>query len=294
MRRAYLLLIGIVFLTSCEKSITFVPDDAEPLVVVDASIENNRPPLVILSKSLNYFGKISVDILASSFIHNAEINISNGVLTHRLKEYSIPDTSGYTLYFYSIDSANLGTAFTGAFGGAYSLEIKVDGKTYTATTTIPLLEKIVDSVWWEKAPPAVDTQLVKFMARVIDPPGYGNYIRYFTKANSEPFYPGLNSVFDDQIVDGKTYSVQIDKGVDRNEEFDEETYVFFNRGDTATIKQTNIDKTTFDFWRTIESSYANIGNPFASPTKVLSNIKGGGLGYFGGYAAQFSTLIIPK
>ena len=53
------------------------------------------------------------------------------------------------------------------------------------------------------------------------------------KRNREPFYPGLNSVFDDQIIDGTTYSVQVEKGVDRNEEFDEETYVFFDRGDTV-------------------------------------------------------------
>ena len=292
--RFYLLLIGLVLFSSCEKAITFVPDDAEQLVVVEASIENSQPPFVVLSKSLNYFGKISPDILAESFIHGAEVNVSNGTLTHRLKEYTILDTTGYNLYYYSIDSANLGTAFTGVFGGSYSLDIKVNGKSYTATTTIPLLTKTIDSLWWEKAPPAVDTFFVKLMAKVTDPPGYGNYIRYFTKENKGPFYPGLNSVFDDQIVDGKTYNVQIDKGVNRNEDIDEETYVFFYRGDTATVKQTNIDKATFDFWRTIESSYANIGNPFSSPTKVLSNIKGGGLGYFGGYAAQYQTLIIPK
>jgi hypothetical protein len=60
------------------------------------------------------------------------------------------------------------------------------------------------------------------------------------------------------------------------------------------VKYCNIDKATFDFWRTMEYSYANIGNPFASPNKVLSNIQGGGLGYFGGYAAQYKSINIPK
>jgi hypothetical protein len=62
----------------------------------------------------------------------------------------------------------------------------------------------------------------------------------------------------------------------------------------VTLKLAAIDKATFDFWRTMEFSYANIGNPFASPTKVVSNIQGDGLGFFGGYATQFRTLIIPK
>ncbi|MBL0131278.1 MAG: DUF4249 family protein [Chitinophagaceae bacterium] len=55
-----------------------------------------------------------------------------------------------------------------------------------------------------------------------------------------------------------------------------------------------MDKATYDFWRTMEYTYSTVGNPFSSPTKVISNIKGGGLGYFGGYAAQFRTIIIPN
>jgi hypothetical protein len=43
----------------------------------------------------------------------------------------------------------------------------------------------------------------------------------------------------------------------------------------------------------MEFNYSSIGNPFSSPTKVLGNIKGGALGYFGGYAVQYSTIVIP-
>jgi hypothetical protein len=60
----------------------------------------------------------------------------------------------------------------------------------------------------------------------------------------------------------------------------------------VTLKLCNIDKATYDFWRTMEFAYSSVGNPFSSPTKVLSNISGGALGYFGGYAAQFKTIII--
>ena len=44
----------------------------------------------------------------------------------------------------------------------------------------------------------------------------------------------------------------------------------------------------------MEYSYQSIGNPFSSPTKVLGNISNNALGYFGGYAAQYDTIIIPK
>jgi hypothetical protein len=101
-------------------------------------------------------------------------------------------------------------------------------------------------------------------------------------------------VFDDQIIDGKSYAVQIERGVNRNEPIDFEEYSFFHEGDTIEVKMCNIDKGVFDFWRTMEYSYSSIGNPFSSPTKVMGNISGDALGYFGGYAVQYSSIIIPE
>jgi len=287
-------LVSMFVLSSCEKAINFTPHNAAPLPVVEATIENDQYPVVFLSRSLNYFSTISPGELDSSFIHGADITLSNGAITNHLIEYAQNVSNGYTIYYYSTDTNNPSSIITGEFGKAYSLQIITGGKTYTATTTIPLLTKKLDSLWWIKSPNNPDTGKVVLMGKFTDPPGYGNYIRYFTKTNSEPFYPGLNSVFDDQIVDGTTYSIQIEKGVNRNEKIDQENFSFFKRGDTATVKFCNIDKATFDFWRTMEYSYSSIGNPFSTPTKVLSNINGGGLGYFGGYAAQYKTIIIPK
>ncbi len=141
-----------ILISSCEKTITFRPNQTEPVVVVEASIENGRAPIVILSQSLNYFSEISPELLAGSFIRNADITISNGSKTHKLKEYKMPVVNGYNVYYYSTDSSNLGTAFTGEFGKSYALSIKADEREYTATTTIPMLTKLIDSLWWEDAP----------------------------------------------------------------------------------------------------------------------------------------------
>ncbi|HEY6063547.1 MAG TPA: DUF4249 family protein, partial [Chitinophagaceae bacterium] len=92
---------------------------------------------------------------------------------------------------------------------------------------------------------------------------------------------------------GSSYEIQVERGVNRNETHPE-GYSFFDKGDTVTLKVCNIDKATFDFWRTMEYTYVTVGNPFSTPVKVISNINGGGLGYFGGYAAQFRTIIIPR
>ena len=290
----WLLIISLgILCSSCEKAISFKLDNTQPSLVVEATIENGQAPVVILSSSYDYFSTISPEILAASFVHGAVITISNGTKTHQLKEYFFNTSANLKVYYYSIDSANLSTAFVGTFNTSYLLNIQANGKAYTATTTIPLLAKQVDSLWWKKAPDNPDSNKIVLVAKITDPPGFGNYIRYFTKTNRDPFFPGQNSVFDDQIIDGKTYTADVERGINRNEKLDQENYSFFNRGDTVTLKFANIDKPSYDFWRTMEYSYASIGNPFSSPTKVLGNINGA-LGYFGGYAAQYKTIIVPK
>lgn len=276
---------------SCEKNIDFELKDAAALLVVDAQIENGEAPTVSLSKSLDYFGVISPQILAGSFVHNAEVTMSNGVLTHTLKEYTIPLGNGFSVYYYSIDSANLATAFVGEFNRQYDLTIKVDGQVYTAKTTIPALDKIFDSLWIKPPPPNVDTSKRILMARAIDPPGLGNYVRYFTRKNSERFLPGFNSVFNDEVIDGTTYSGQVDQGVDRNNPLPTGDDRFFSRGDTISFKLSNIDRATYTFWNTWEFNQQSIGNPFSQPGKVLGNISNGALGAFCGYASQVGTVI---
>lgn len=283
----------IILVSSCEKKISFKLDDTAQKLVVEASIENGQAPTVVLSNSVDYFSQISPSILESSFVHGADVLISNGTLTHQLKEYSYSQ-DGYTFYYYSIDSSNLATAFAGELNSSYSLKINTNGKVYNATTTIPQLTKKIDSLYWKRASDFLPDSLVALMITATDPPGFGDYVRYYTKDNSDPFYPGINSVFDDQIIDGTTYTLQVDRGYPRNLGLTKDNLIYFNKGDTVTFKLCNIDKATFDFWRTMEFSYASVGNPFSSPTKVLSNISGNGLGYFAGYAAQYRTIIIPK
>ena len=291
-RISVFVVLAAIFLSSCERSIDFDLQEVEPKLVIEGTIENNQPPLILLTKSQGYFSTIDPAVLANSFVHDAEVYVSNGTLTHRLKEFAVP-AGPYTFYYYSNDPASPATAFVGTTASNYSLRILSAGKEYTATTRIPDTTRRIDSFYWKPAPAGNPPEKVVVMLKAYDPPGFGDYVRYFTKQNIEPFYPGLNSVYDDQVIDGTGYEVQVERGIPRNGSIPE-GYSFFNKGDTVTLKLSNIDKATYDFWRTMEFTYASVGNPFSSPTKVISNITGGGLGYFGGYASQYRTLIIPQ
>ena len=81
-------LIFLALFSSCEKTVTFELDDVASKLVVEATIENDQPPVVYLSKSLGYFSGIDRQELEDNFVRDAEVYVSNGTLTHKLREYS--------------------------------------------------------------------------------------------------------------------------------------------------------------------------------------------------------------
>lgn len=287
-------LLILFFFSACEKSITIQPESQKPLLVVDGKIESGQRPFILLSTSLDFFSKINPDVLIASLVTNAKVTVSDGVSTKELKEYKQSIGGIYNLTYYSTDTMNSATDIIGESGKTYKLLINYNNQQYTSVTTIPQVAKTIDSIWWKPAPHNDDTTKAVLMGKFTDPKGYGNYIRYFTKVNSDIYLPGALSVFDDDLTDGTTYDFEIDQGINRNDPPKNDNYSFFERGDTVTVKLANIDKATYDFWRTLEFAYQSVGNPFSSPVKVLGNVSNGALGAFCGYADQYKSIVIPK
>ena len=285
------MVLGLGILYSCEKNIDFNLKESEPVLTVDAQIENGLAPVVILTKSFSYYQEIDPALLSASFVRNASVTIGNGTLTQQLKEYSIQLAPGFSGYYYSIDPASPATAFKGELNKSYTLKIVSEGKEYNAITEIPAKVNYPDSVWFQPAPQNPDTNKRVMYIRATDPPGRGNYVRYYTKKNSELFLPGEN-VFDDQVIDGTTYQIQIPQGINRNDPASEDSS-FYNKGDTVTLKFCAINKASYTFWNTWEFAFQSIGNPFAQPNKVIGNISNGALGVFIGYGAGYKTVVAP-
>src|SRR4051812_38937337 len=115
MKSGYLM-IGIVvslFTWGCEKKIDFKLNDESQKLVVEATIENDQPPMVILTRSVSYFSTLDPAVLLQSFVHSADVYVSDGSKTHKLKEKAVPLAPGLNLYYYGIDSSSLATAFLG-------------------------------------------------------------------------------------------------------------------------------------------------------------------------------------
>lgn len=286
------LILTIMLGTACKKGNSVDLRDKGEQLVVEGMIEDGKFPTVTLSRSLDYYSKIGPAQLLASFVHGAKITVSNGIQTHQLREYSSDTSNGTGTCFYTVDTASILTAFVGERGASYTLRIEAEGKVLSSVTTIPEGRFSLDSIGWKRVE-GPDVSKVRLFVKVTDPPERGNYIRYFTARNKEDFMAGLNSVFDDKVVNGTTFEIPLDAGVDKNKDIAAGEHQFFKRGDTVSLKFCNVDHGTYDFWRTLDYAYSSTGEPFAKPIRVISNVQGG-LGYWGGYCVTYKTITIPK
>jgi hypothetical protein len=291
----YAVVACLLLLVSCEKEVNIKLDDGKSRIVVEGAIETGLPPYVFLTKSIGYFAKIDLNTLQNSFIHNAIVKVSDGVKTITLREYSADTGSnGNKFYFYSIDTALSPSEWLiGEVEKSYTLTIESDGQTYTAVTKIPN-PTILDSV--RTTQPSIipdknpDARQIKVYFK--DPDTLGNYVRYFTKRNSEPYYPGLNSVYPDELINGTQFETTLAAGENRNGNLSFDSLGFFHPGDTVTLKWCAIDKNVYDFYSTFEFAIGTIGSPFASPIKVKTNVNNNALGIWAGYGSTYTKLVI--
>ncbi|MDX2002442.1 MAG: DUF4249 domain-containing protein [Chitinophagales bacterium] len=312
-----LVLIGLLSFSSCTKDITVDLPDPESMLVVEGYIENGVPPYVLLTKNSAYFGGIDLNDLGSYFVRGARIRVFEGNDTVQLAEFcvqslpdtfqraflraygyeisdssEVPDVCVYTipniLSYYNGDTVS---TFIGRVNHTYGLIVEAEGKTLTSSTYIPGVVPV--SLSYEPRSDEANDSLVTVNVTFTQPDTPGNYARYFTQRNDESMYPPASqSAYDDALFSGsQQYTFPIERGQSKYDEVDFDTYGFFWKGDTVTVKWAQIDKKAYDFWHTLDNDGGD--NPFSSPVRIKTNIEGG-LGVWCGYGAYYATLVVPE
>ncbi|MDB5283012.1 MAG: hypothetical protein JWO06_2087 [Bacteroidota bacterium] len=320
-----LMLLVIVF-TACSKTVDVKIPAASQQVVVDGSIENGVPPIILLTKSQQFFGNVNLNDLGAYFIHGARLKVTASDGTHTdlvefcLQDLNLPPAQSAVLLsalgYISADSANIinvcaytvpdiinyyvsGTcSFMGKERTTYNLDIVSPGLYavqdsihLTSVTTIPTAIGM-DSLAIRADPnPADADSFSAIYAYVTVPDTFGNFLRYKTKSGNEPFYtPPGGSVYDDKLFIGLKVGIPLERGQSPDAKFDLSTDTYFFRGDTVTVKWSNIDSKTYDFFYTLENDGG--GSPFSSPIKIKTNIHNG-LGVWAGYATKYYSIYVP-
>ena len=318
MHKYLLFLIPLsILLFSCEEE--YIPQDVfdKPEISVEGYIEygdSALPPYVILTKSFPYSSTLSPEALNELFIHDAIVKVSDGTVEVQLTEICLNDVLSFDSTLAQMIATSIGLGgidlgtlnycvyvdigrFLGSsnlipeIGKAYYLTVINGNDTVTATTTIPPLIPL-DSVFYVNHPDfPVNDSLVEMRAKLSDFPNRADFYRIFTKRNSEPMFALLGgSVTDDKIFDGRQFEFPIQRGQPQTADFDVNSFGYFWRGDTVTIRSANIDFEHFRFWQTLEYNVGTQG-PFTTYVRIESNIKGG-LGIWGGLSFGDYTLIV--
>lgn len=295
-KKQLLVALSALLFASCEKEMNINLPSTEPKLVVEGQIENGLPPIVRLSKTIGFFGKIDTAALYNSWVSGETITVSDDERSVVLREYNY-SMGPYRIQLYTVDSADVDAmTFVGVPGKSYQLKIEWDGEIYEATTTIPPLNDGLDSfvtVLPDNEDDLLENpnyRLVK--ARYHDPADEVNRLRFFTAVNGGPFYPPFYSVNNDDIINGTSTEIIIETGWNR---LSPDSFVrnnYFLLDDTIDIKMCSIDFQTYEFYRTLEFSYGTVGNPFSGPIVISGNISNGALGIWAGYGAVIYRYIV--
>jgi len=290
-----LALTSLLF-ASCEKDITVNFPQPPELIVVEGHIEPGGFAYVHLTKNSSYFAPTDLATIMNYVILDATVVVSDGQINDTLHLTLNPAIDPY----FPISLLYVGTTIIGQPNHSYTLKvITKDGKTVTATTTIPSLIPL-DSTWF-KVEANMDS-LGFIWGHLHDPDTMGNAYRWMVKRINHyadgkqkdlGFIADLNSVFDDKVINGKSFDGNFNRphlSHDTSADNHNIENQMFKKGDTIVLKFMTIDQAHFKFWQTEGIAAQGSGNPFAAPTIIKGNIIGG-LGIWGGYGTTYDTII---
>lgn len=320
------LIISIATISACTKEIQIDIPESSQQVVVEGTIENNMPPIIILTKSASFFGNVDLNNLGTYFLHGAQVKVTaddgqqsqlvelclqdlnlptdqQAVILSALGFSNVDSTQVPAICVYTVpDIANYFLSGTCSFMGkertAYALDIispgiqtPEDSVHVTSTTYIPTAIGLDSLAVRDHPNPDYRDSMAALYAYVTVPDTFGNFLRYKTKRNHEPYYSPLGgSVYDDRLFVGLTLGLPLERGQAPHSDFDFNTDSYFWRGDTVTVKWSNIDSKTYDFYFTLENDGGD--SPFSSPVKIKTNINNG-IGVWAGYATKYYTIAVP-
>lgn len=247
-----ILVILTMLFVSCEKVVNIDLNETDPMYVIEGEVfEGTNPLRVKIAKTTDYYGKAPQTLIDDATV---VIGLPDGTTT------TVPST-GNGIYILP--------DFNAIGGSTYTLKVQVEGQEFTASTVVPAAVPF-DSINYEYDDAAADfiDPGYEVTAFITDPLEANNFRAIVTV--NDTAQDGL-ALFDDKFNNGQT--IELDP-------FDR-----FRLGDTITIELRTMDRPVYDFFTTLSEALSN-GQGGPAPANPLTNIKGGALGYFGGFGVS--------
>lgn len=248
----YAFLIAGLLLSGCEKVIDLKLDNASPLVVIDAGINDlNENQIVKISKTYNF----------------TEPNKFNGVGGAKVV---LTTPEGSTIDYTEVSPGIYQTVkMKGIPGKNYKLDVTLEGKTYTANSTMPVKVPL-DSLTFKKFN-LFSKENTYLAVNYNDLAGVANQYRYILKVKGKIEDDKVN---EDRFNDGNKVS----------------DVIFYElkdlvAGDKLEVEFQCIDRNVYRYFYSLGQNNGGGGPPVA-PANPISNFGNNVLGVFNAYTSS--------
>lgn len=263
MNKLLYILLVIMLLSACdlEKEVELNLPEYERELVVECWLEPGKPYRLSLTESVGYFDSIGLPIISDATVYI----IHNGDTINLLP---IPSIDEGRLFNY--------TGFDTVPADYYSdFQLYVaDTKGRVVTGTAQILPPVpIDTLEYEFNDK--DSALVR--CRFQDDGSTVDYYLFTLHENSLSKRRELAFELNDRVAGGGEVVIS--------------TLYFRQRGDTAIVSLYHVTGEVYEYIQSGESAEDANGNPFAPPTAVYSNVKGG-IGIFAGLPLDRDSVII--
>lgn len=252
------ILLLAMLLSSCEKVIELKLDNAEPLVVIDGGLsDQNENQVIKVSKTYNF----------------TETNRFNSVTGAKVV---LTRPNGSTINYNEVAPGIYQSArFRGVPGNTYVLDVTVEGKTYTAASTMPV-KVLLDSLTFKQFNffGKINTYVA---VNYQDPPAIANQYRYILKSKGKIEEDMVN---EDRFNNGNQVADVIFYKLDD-----------LISGDSIDVEFQCIDRNVYRYFYSLGQNKGN-GGPPVSPANPPSNFNNGALGVFNAYTSSKRNAVI--
>ncbi len=271
-------MLTTLFFSSCEKEITLDYRDIDPILVIEGRVTNEGCYVKLgQSRSMS-------DSVKSRCLQGAKVTISSQDATYEL------------VYDRRTDNYRPAADLKGTAGTTYQMTVVYEGRTYTATSTMPAPAPFISAQFlWQ---PMFDNGLLMYEFWITDPePDSLNYYMYRMERRAvradvrhrqkdDPYRWGTFT--DRGSLPGRVSRdiMCVNEEMMRDEEIeDDQLKNILFEGDTLSLHVMTLDRSSYEFYRTLTAGQSMGAN-------AKSNITGGCLGCFlAGNITRWPTVI---
>lgn len=264
MKKLVYITCTIVLFSSCEKIIDLDIDTTNPVVVIEASINDEPGPYEVrVQSTVNY------DAASEGWIDNALCIMSDDV--------GNIDT---------LIGAGSGKYFTqsiqGIVGRNYTLRVESEGVSYVHSSFLNERVEIDTAIAEFTVSPFSQEEVVRVTSLFTEPTTADDYYRMLFLVRGKPYIAGLG---DFDLID----DAESDQPVPMFRGFQSDTLY---AGDTVDIELRHIDKKAYDYFSTLSELVSAGFAPQGIPDNPLTSWSNGATGYFSAYAVGKKQVIV--